>query len=162
MENNMAVYLLVALSLLLSACSTGRQVKGELIRANSHVSGSYSSGQAYICPNASRFKSKVVGTGHCVALIQRCSGAPKTRHWRQGEGVRGNDLEQGTVIATFKEGYYPNKTGWHAAIYISQDEQGIWVWDQWINKPVHKRLIRFKNGNGTPNNDGDAYSIVKS
>jgi hypothetical protein len=48
----------------------------------------------------------------------------------------------------------------HAAIYLSQDETGIWVYDQWFNQPVHKRLIRFRGGQGTANNDGDAYSVV--
>lgn len=116
---------------------------------------------AYTCRSAERFHRQVVGSGHCVSLIQHCSGAPQTRNWRQGESVRGLQLEPGTIIATFRNGKYPNQTGWHAAIYISQNEEGIWVWDQWKGKPVHRRLIRFKNGKGTPNNDGDAYSVVR-
>ncbi|MFT6387177.1 MAG: hypothetical protein ACJAUP_000547 [Cellvibrionaceae bacterium] len=42
-----------------------------------------------------------------------------------------------------------------------QGEQGSWAWDQWVGKPVHKRLIRFKNGKGMHSNDGDVYSIVR-
>ncbi len=114
----------------------------------------------YMCPEAAHYESQVVGNGHCVSLIQLCSGAPLTRHWREGPSVRGASIKAGAVIATFENERYPNKAGWHAAIYISQDEQGIWVWDQWVGKPVHKRLIRFRNGRGTANNDGDAYSIV--
>lgn len=116
--------------------------------------------KGYICPNASNYRGNKVGTGHCVSLIQTCSAAPHTSQWRQGPRVKGLSLQPGTVIATFRNGKYPNVTGWHAAIYISQDSQGIWVWDQWVGKPVHKRLIRFKNGRGTANNDGDAYSVV--
>ncbi len=114
----------------------------------------------YICENAYRYKDRSVGTGHCVSLIQICSGAPRTAMWRQGALVKGAELSPGTIIATFRSGKYPNITGWHAAIYISQDKDGIWVWDQWVGKPVHKRLIRFKNGNGKASNDGDAYSVV--
>ena len=33
-------------------------------------------------------------------------------------------------------------------IYISQDETGIRVYDQWEGKPVHERVIKFKGGRG--------------
>jgi hypothetical protein len=45
---------------------------------------------------------------------------------------KGNaDIRTGTAIATFDGmGRYPNHAhGNHAAIYISQDSVGIWVWD---------------------------------
>jgi hypothetical protein len=115
---------------------------------------------SYHCANPASYRGQRVGTGHCVSFIQTCSDAPITTLWREGPKVKGNHLQPGTIIATFRNGKYPSKTGWHAAIYISQDANGIWVWDQWVGKPVHKRLIRFKNGRGTPNNDGDAYSVV--
>jgi len=162
-------FVVIAVGLGLSACSSNRQLNNEgryHKQAQSPVvtlplgQKNFLDRKVHICTNAGRYQSTVVGTGHCVSFIQECSGAPLTRYWREGANVRGQVLEKGTVIATFDAGRYPNKTGWHAAIYISQDEQGIWVWDQWIGKPVHKRLIRFKNGRGMPNNDGDAYSIV--
>lgn len=114
----------------------------------------------YICHSAQRYKGLSVGTGHCVSLIQTCSDAPLTSAWKPGPLVKGAKLRPGTIIAIFKNGKYPNRKGWHAAIYISQNKEGIWVWDQWLGMPVHKRLIRFKQGVGTANNDGDAYSIV--
>jgi hypothetical protein len=40
--------------------------------------------------------------------------------------VRAADVSAGTAIATFPNGVYHG----HAAIYISQDRQGIQVWDQ--------------------------------
>jgi hypothetical protein len=64
------------------------------------------------------------------------------------------------VIATFRGDRYPSVTGYHAAIYIKQDEQGIWVWDQWQGKAVHKRLIPWHNPGATAANTGTAYRVV--
>jgi hypothetical protein len=72
-------------------------------------------------------------------------------------------IQKGTAIATFDAtGKYPNKsTGNHAAIYISQDVVGILVYDQWVAQgAVKERRIRFKNGVGSPSNDGDAFSVI--
>ncbi len=154
-------------SVFLGACtSTPKKhdvAEAHVDNANTVIKGSNASqyiASGYVCKNAYQYKDRSVGTGHCVSLIQICSGAPRTAMWKQGALVKGAELTPGTIIATFKSGKYPNVTGWHAAIYISQDENGIWVWDQWVGKPVHKRLIRFKNGNGKASNDGDAYSVV--
>lgn len=154
----------IVLTCLLCACSTNKPVN-KAVQHDRPLSSALMLNQTlkqsgYICANAGAYRSKVIGAGHCVSLIQHCSSAPQTRYWRQGERVKGKALYPGTVIATFDNGRYPNKTGWHAAIYISQDAKGIWVWDQWLGKSVHKRLIRFKSGRGTPNNDGDAYHVV--
>ena len=116
--------------------------------------------QSYRCQNPESYRHQVVGSGYCVALLQRCSRIPLTKLWRQGPKVKGRELLPGTIIATFKNGRYPNVTGYHSASYISQNERGIWVWDQWQGQPVHKRLIRFKSGRGIASNDGDAYSVV--
>ena len=70
-------------------------------------------------------------------------------------------IEQGTIIATFDGGIYPNKTGWHAAIYITHDEQGIMVWDQWKGTPVHQRLIRVREDNALPANSATEYRVVE-
>ena len=72
-----------------------------------------------------------------------------------------DSIAAGTIIATFKNGKYPSVSGYHAAIYISHNEQGIWVWDQWVGKAVHKRLIRFRHDNAPASNTAQAYSIVK-
>ena len=52
-------------------------------------------------------------------------------------------------------------TGYHAAIYIRHDQNGIWVWDQWVGKPVHQRLIRIRYDQATASNSAQAYRIVK-
>jgi len=117
---------------------------------------------SYIANNPESNLGKVVGNGQCVTYVKHVSGAPASSLWEQGQAVRGAMLPMGTVIATFQDGRYQNAMDGrsHAAIYLSQDETGIWVYDQWFNQPVHKRLIRFRGGQGTANNDGDAYSVV--
>jgi hypothetical protein len=106
----------------------------------------------------------VVGTGQCVAYVQECARAPQTALWKKGAAVRGNAaIASGTAIATFNgEGKYANRAhGNHAAIYLSQDAAGIWVYDQWTGQPVHKRQLRFKGGAGSASNDGDAFSVIE-
>lgn len=114
-----------------------------------------------ICPDARQYRDRVVGDGHCVSLIKRCSGAPDTIDWRPGATVLNADLPAGTIIATFKGDRYPSRRGYHAAIYIEQDERGIWVWDQWVGKPVHRRLIRIRQDGALPSNSAQAYRVVK-
>lgn len=143
----------------ISAC-TSQQHSRAVQRSDDTKEKHDSINQGFICHKPQQFAGRVIGNGHCVSLIQYCSAAPLTKEWRQGSKVKGLSLQAGSIIATFNNGRYPNKTGWHAAIYISQDEDGIWVWDQWVGKPVHRRLIRFKGGQGSANNDGDAYSVV--
>lgn len=115
------------------------------------------------CLDAKTYASQVVGTGHCVSLIRNCSGAPHTNRWKPGPYVLSqpaNSVESGTIIATFLNGHYPNKTGWHAAIYISHNENGIWVWDQWLGQPVHRRFIRHRVDKATAANKAQDYRIV--
>lgn len=114
-----------------------------------------------ICKQAASYAGKQVGDGHCVSLIKRCSGSPDTVYWRPGRKVLGQSLAPGTVIATFKNNRYPNRQGYHAAIYIRQDEYGIWVWDQWLGKPVHQRLIRTRNDKASASNTAQAYRVVE-
>ena len=118
------------------------------------------SAHTLICRSASAYENQVVGDGHCVSLIKQCSPAPLTDQWRPGARVLDSQPRPGTVIATFKNGRYPNKTGHHAAIYIKHDSSGIWVWDQWLGKPVHKRLIRFRDDNVNPGNTAQKYRVV--
>ena len=115
----------------------------------------------YTCANAEHYRGQVVGDGHCVSLIKKCSAAPQTAFWRAGSKVLGNYVKPGTVIATFRNGRYPNRSGYHAAIYIKQDERGIWVWDQWVGKAVHKRLIRKRSDRATAANTAQHYRVVK-
>jgi len=77
-----------------------------------------------------------VGDGECVALVTQATGAPSpASEWRQGAAVRGNpDIKPGTAIATFdgdgRYGNHANGTS-HAAIYLRQDEKGIYVVEQY-------------------------------
>lgn len=119
----------------------------------------------YSCLSPEVYEGKRVGTGQCVAFVQRCAGAPVTSGWRKGEAVKGNMyISRGTAIATFdSSGKYPNhSTGNHAAIYLSQDADGIHVYDQWIKRGVvSKNYIRFKGKRGISSNDGDDYYIIE-
>lgn len=115
-----------------------------------------------VCKNPASYAGQQVGDGHCVSLIKLCANAPNTNFWRPGEKVQGrHQLAPGTVIATFKNKRYPNRSGYHAAIYIGQDEQGIWVWDQWLGMPVHQRLIRYRKDQASASNSAQDYRVVK-
>jgi len=121
---------------------------------------------AWVAANPARYAGQVVGTGHCVALIQTAAHAPHTRAWRRGSKVRGGNVPTGTAIATFGKtsGKYENKTDGssHAAIFIEEQSGGISVFDQWLKHPTAQRLIRFKGGVGTANNDADQFYVVES
>ena len=116
----------------------------------------------YICHDISPYKDKVVGSGECVDLIKRCSGAPNTNHWKPGEYVLNKDIPPGTAIATFKHGKYPNRTGYHAAIYSHQTDEGIYVWDQWRGKAVHLRLIKANQFHKDPGNNANHYRVIRN
>jgi len=114
------------------------------------------------CANAQVHAGKIIGNGHCVSLIKACSDSPDTKFWRPGEKVLSStSLVSGTIIATFKNGRYPNKHGYHAAIYIEHNSEGIWVWDQWQGKSVHKRFIRVRHDGAKANNSAQAYRVVE-
>lgn len=109
---------------------------------------------------------KWVGSHECVALVQHFAKAPTTMHWTEGEKVKdAKGLRPGTAIATFTKGRYGNRqTGNHAALYLSQNDHGIWVIEQFRNIKgglIAKRYIPFRNGEGSASNDGDAYSVIE-
>jgi hypothetical protein len=99
--------------------------------------------------------------------VKAAAGAPRTVEWHEGPEVRGNPhVAPGTAIATFEsDGSYTSQSGNHAAIYLSQDEDGIWVYDQWQGQPVHERLIRFEGGSGSKwgskSNDGRRFAVIE-
>ena len=94
-------------------------------------------------------------------------GRARTAAWQEGAEVRGNPhIAPGTAIATFEsDGSYTSESGNHAAIYLYQDDRGIWVYDQWRGQPVHKRLIRFEGGSGakwgSKSNDGRRFAVIE-
>ncbi len=116
----------------------------------------------FVSRNPGSYQGTVIGDGGGVNLVQQCAGAPPLPLWKGGTPVKGNDIPPGTAIATFdgNGNYQDAAAGGHAAIYDSQDQRGIWVWDQRAGQPVQRRYIRFKNGIGRPGNDGDAYSVI--
>lgn len=116
----------------------------------------------YVCSQAEKLVGPPTGSGQCVAFVQSCAGAPHHSQWKRGRRVKGDlSIPKGTAIATLDEQGYPNKKhGNHAAIYDSQDKDGIWVYDQWTGQGVHKRQIRFKGGTGSPSDDGDAFYVI--
>jgi hypothetical protein len=78
--------------------------------------------------------------------------------------VRDGNTPQSVAIATFDpNGRYGNHTDGrsHAAILIATQSDGLRAIDQWVGQPVHNRLIRFKDGEGDPVNDGDAYYVIE-
>lgn len=118
----------------------------------------------YIASGAEGYENTKVDNGQCVRYVQVAAKAPATTQWVQGVKVRGaQNISKGTAIATFVDGQYPNNsTGNHAAIYLSQDADGILVLDQWVSQgKVKKRKIRFKGGSGSPSNDGDTFYVVE-
>jgi hypothetical protein len=117
-------------------------------------------------------QTDLVGSHHCVALVQHYANAPQTVLWKKGEKVKDSKtVKKGTAIATFVKGKYLNNMhGNHAAFYMSKDEGGIWVMDQWKGDPkkskVSKRYILFKGiwTDGSfvdPSNNADAFSVIE-
>jgi len=117
--------------------------------------------EALVCPNPQNYNGQVVCDfaggycGECVSFYKICANDRRTTsQWIQGIRVKGNNLPVGTGIATFPNGKYSG----HAAIYLSQNAEGIQVWDQWVDHPVSTRTIRW-NGSGLPNN-GDSFYVI--
>lgn len=139
-----------------------------MIAADSECTLAVESYEFYLAsdPGAWETKTALVGTGHCVPLVQAAGGAPVTSLWVKGPKVKGNDkIPAGTIIATFgKTDKYENAaTGNHAAIFVSESEKGIVVVDQWKAKAPARpsqRTLKFKGGVGSASNDGDQFSVV--
>jgi hypothetical protein len=123
-------------------------------------------GGPYIAARPEVFEGRVIGAGYCVDFVKTAAGVPRTAAWQEGAQVRGNPhIVPGTAIATFEsDGRYTSESGNHAAIYLYQDDRGIWVYDQWRGQPVHKRLIRFEGGSGgkwgSKSNDGRRFAVI--
>ena len=108
---------------------------------------------------------RVVGNGHCVAFVREAAAAPHTSQWRPGARARGGNLPGGTAIATFDpvSRRYTNSTDGrsHAAIFLREQTDGLYVLDQWAGRPVAARLIRFAPAS-QPVNDGNAYHVIEA
>jgi hypothetical protein len=121
----------------------------------------------YIAARPEAFEGRVIGAGYCVDFVRAAAGVPRSAAWQEGAEVLGNPhIAPGTAIATFEsDGSYTSESGNHAAIYLYQDDHGIWVYDQWQGQPVHKRLIRFEGGSGgkwgSKSNDGRRFAVIE-
>ena len=155
----------MCLSLLSSCVNNKNRPAPTIAIKNPHSEREYAESNAYgpslVCENAARYSGQQVGDGHCVSLIRQCTQAPFTSEWRPGKKVLGTQLPAGTIIATFSGQRYPSTHGHHAAIYIEQDSSGIWVWDQWRGKSVHRRLIKIRRDGADPGNTAQAYRVVR-
>jgi hypothetical protein len=118
----------------------------------------------WIATNPESYDGQVVGSGQCVAYVERACGAPHTSQWKRGDLVKGSNVAQGFAIATFEpDGAYGNTPGRsHAAVFHQQNPSGLLVWDQWVHHPVAPRLIRFKGGEGLPVDDGDQFYVIEA
>jgi hypothetical protein len=100
--------------------------------------------------------------GQCVSYVKQvCPLLPETKLWKKGKPVKGNkEIGAGTVIATFNAAAHYEG---HAAIYVSQSEAGVSVYDQYVTPPNPKaigpRLLRF-GAHGNSNN-GDNFYVVE-
>ena len=113
----------------------------------------------------------LVGNHQCVVLVQTYTNAPRAANWRQGASVRGHLLlAKGTAIATFVDAMYKNHShGNHAAFYLSQDQGGILVMDQWRSATkfkVSRHYLPFKGADKhgkwvDSSNNGDAFSVIE-
>lgn len=76
--------------------------------------------------------------GQCVSLVKflipELRGVSASHGWTKGLPAFGNGaIQPGTAIATFNAaGHYFG----HAAIYVSQDAEGMTVIDQWVTPPA--------------------------
>ena len=110
----------------------------------------------YICSNPEKYAD---GKSHgesseCVALVKVACAAPQTALWKKGSLVKNNSVSYGSAIATFNGSKYEG----HAAIYLSQNADGIQVIDQWNGHGASKRTLRW--GGSGRSNDGNQFYVV--
>ncbi|CAG2167375.1 unnamed protein product [Oppiella nova] len=117
------------------------------------------------CSDPSSLVGQYVGESHeCVALVKaKCSNMVSfvTSKWVRGRNIKDNcnSISKYTAVATFTAP--GNKYLGHAAIFESCDTDGVWVWDQWVGQPTHRRKMRFGNMSNWPSNDGSALYTVE-
>lgn len=111
------------------------------------------------------------GDAQCVAFVQMVplvggGSVPGTSQWRKGKHVKeltAADIVKGTVIATFDENdKYPGDAR-HAAVYISHDDKGITVYDQWKSRPqVQQRILVYRDSENRQVDNGNWFWIVET
>jgi len=103
--------------------------------------------------------------GECVALVQSVTGVGPTSSWRTGPRVVDLlYLNPGTVIAKFVDGRFPNRHGYHAALFIgftrsvSGKVMSIRVMDQWRSRQPYVVKARDIYPKGKSHREGNRYS----
>ena len=99
-------------------------------------------------------------TGVQYVFIKAAKPLGLTRTWKEGKKVKGNKIRPGTAIATFRNGKFAND---HAAIFIEERKDGLWVWDQYNNPPKSwgKRLLRFTDKMHDRSNNGNLFHTIR-
>ena len=109
---------------------------------------------------------QVLDNGHCMRHVQIVAGVPHSSTLRRGQRVR--DIEKpppGLVIATFNAaGRYANDTNGlsHICLLLHRQPEGLLVVDQWVGKPVGRRLIHWRDGTGKAADDASRYFVVET
>jgi hypothetical protein len=97
----------------------------------------------YVAHHPDQYRGQQLGVTHqCTDFVKVASGAPPASLWHKGEAVHGNmTIAVGTAIACGWEGnIYPSHPhGNHAAIYMGQRGDDIYVYDQSSSTPVEMR-----------------------
>lgn len=120
--------------------------------------------------HAAKYRGQLIGTGankgQCATGVQVvfiAAGKPLglTHTWKQGKKVRGNNIRPGTAIASFRNGKYRND---HAAIFIKETKEGLWVWDQYVSplKRWGKRLLSFEANKYKYSNNGNFFYTIEN
>jgi hypothetical protein len=116
---------------------------------------------------SSELKGTTVGDGSPTSFVQEVAKLPRPAEWEKGDKVVSATIRPGTPIATFNaDGVFGGGAGSHAAIFVTQNSNGIWVYDQYKStagkqRPVDVRFIRNRSGKGTASNDASTYFVVK-
>lgn len=129
----------------------------------------------YIYPAVQSLNRKPkISDGECISLVRAYTDVGPTSRWRQGATVFGNkNIATGTAIATFVNGRWPALArGNHAALYVGQSSDGIYVLDQWndaegkkTKMEIRKIQVRPKLSNGrfvTPSDNALAFSVIET
>lgn len=109
-------------------------------------------------------RKKPFRDGECVALVQELTSVGHTSRWRPGPRVVDlKYLNPGAVIANFVfdskgVGRFPNRHGYHAALFVKFGGRGIFVRDQFRGrKPEDLVLRREIVSRGKSRADGNVY-----
>lgn len=125
--------------------------------------------QSLIGENAVVPESDKGSSIQCVGLVKYYSDCGAARFWTEGSAVNGGDVDRGTVIATFKDGKYPNSSwGNHACFFIEEqkDGSGFLVLEQHVKpfpEKIQTRVLKYKGkpkDGGIEMDNGDCYSVA--